>query len=137
MAFPYHDKLPVTDSGAPFADELTIHRSFYRYRVESWYTSMCTPTASVSGTVRACGFYYCIFTLSWLFASTLFTRHRTQSRFGPLFSTYLHTLSTPGVRILSGNCKVPRIRAEHPRLFPIHLNFTLRFSHALVSNVLS
>ena len=68
-----------------------------------------TPMATVSGPVRACGFYYCIFTLSWLFASTLFTRHRTQSRSGPLFSTYLHTLSTLGIRILSGNCKVPPI----------------------------
>lgn len=83
MAFPYHDRAPCESAAAvPFADELTIHPSFYRY---------CNTLADrwagferelITKDEETCWFYYCIFTLRHrLFAFLQVIEYRPVPRF--------------------------------------------------------
>ena len=64
---------------------------------------------SMAGNVGAYGFYYCIFTLSRLLASTLFTSYRTSSYLPPLRTRFVIHISL--IRLRDPLCNFLRV---HP-----------------------
>lgn len=120
MAFPYHDKLALS-----LYLSSSRHRAGGASRTSLQYTEAFIDIAtgwkeratrewnkrgkSMAGNEGAYGFYYCIFTLSRLLASTLFTSYRT--------SSYLPSLRT---RCVTHTRALIRLREPLCNYLPVH-----------------